>query len=76
MGRGDSIPDQPHMEDGRSTVRIQREVDWMLMSPLIFAPLIPATKILFPKNKPLFFATVGAAFLHSFIVGTGILKND
>ena len=50
--------------DCKAPTRMKREIDWMLMSPLIFAPILPGIKIAFPKNKPLFFGAVGIAFIH------------
>jgi len=49
--------------------RVEKEVNWILLSPLAFAPLLPLIRIGFRRQPrirdPLFKFTLGAAFMHS-----------
>ena len=49
--------------------RFKREPNWLLMTPLLFAPILPGIKIVFRKNPALcdklFKGTLAVAITHS-----------
>ena len=53
----------------RASTRFKREPNWLLMTPLLFAPILPGIKIVFRKNPALcdklFKGTLAVAITHS-----------
>jgi len=80
------IPDPNMLEELRRRNEIskasvkRREPNWFLLSPLLFAPLLPLIRITLRKQPKirdvLFKGTLAAAFLHSATIACGFYNTD